>query len=53
MGTDGKTEGQMDRQTDVTNLILDFRNFANAPKTRTIHGFDDSTALKVCLTSAL
>ena len=24
--------GQPDRQTDVTKLMIDFRNFANAPK---------------------
>jgi len=25
-------EGQTDRLTDMTNLIVGFRNFANAPK---------------------
>jgi len=25
-------EGQRDRQTDMTNLIVTFRNYANAPK---------------------
>jgi len=28
----GRTDGRTDRQTDVTKLILAFRNFANAPK---------------------
>jgi len=30
--TDGKTDRQAGRQTDVTKLIVTFRNFANAPK---------------------
>ena len=28
----GKTEGHTERQTDMTKLIVTFRNFANAPK---------------------
>jgi len=26
-----RTDGRTDRQRDMTNLIVDFRNFANAP----------------------
>jgi Fe-S-cluster formation regulator IscX/YfhJ len=29
---DGRTDGQTARWTDMTNLIVAFRNFANAPK---------------------
>ena len=29
-----RTDGQTDRQTDITNLIVAFRNIANAPKTQ-------------------
>jgi len=29
---DGRTDGQTGRQTDMTKLILAFRNFVNAPK---------------------
>jgi hypothetical protein len=25
-------DGRIDRQTDMTNLLANFRNFANAPK---------------------
>jgi len=32
MPTDGQTEGRADRWTDMTKLIVTFRNFANAPK---------------------
>ena len=28
----GRTDGQTDRQTDMTKLIVAFRNFAKAPK---------------------
>jgi len=28
----GQTDGQADRQTDMTKLIVTFRNFVNAPK---------------------
>jgi len=28
----GRTDGQTERQTDMMKLIVDFRNFANAPK---------------------
>jgi len=27
-----RTDGRMDRQTDMTKLLVSFRNFANAPK---------------------
>jgi len=27
------TDGRMDRQTDMTNLLVTFLNFANMPKT--------------------
>ena len=30
--TDGRTDKREDRQTDMTKLIVAFRNFANAPK---------------------
>jgi hypothetical protein len=30
--TDGQTDGRTDRQTNVTKVIVAFRNFANAPK---------------------
>jgi len=30
--TDGRTEGRTGGQTDMTKLIIAFRNFANAPK---------------------
>jgi len=44
MRTDGRTDGQTDRQTDrqtdgqtdITKSIVDFHNFANAPKKRHI-----------------
>ena len=29
---DGRTGGRTEGQTDVTNLIVTYRNFANAPK---------------------
>jgi len=29
---DRRTDGQMDRRTDMTNLTVAFRNFANAPR---------------------
>jgi hypothetical protein len=29
---DERTDGRMDRQTDMTKLLVAFRNFANAPK---------------------
>ena len=29
---DKQVDGQTDRQTDMTKLIVAFRNFANAPK---------------------
>jgi hypothetical protein len=32
--TDRQTEGRSDRRTDVTEVIVAFRNFANAPKNR-------------------
>jgi hypothetical protein len=31
-GTDGRTDGRTGRQTDMTKLMVAFRNFANAPK---------------------
>jgi hypothetical protein len=31
--TDGRTDGQSERHTDMTKLIVGFRNFASAPKT--------------------
>jgi len=27
-------DGQMDKETDITNLTVSFRNFTNAPKNR-------------------
>ena len=30
--TDGPTDGQMERRTDMTKLIVSFRNFANSLK---------------------
>ena len=33
----GRTDGQTDRQTDMTKLIVTFRNIANAPKKRHIN----------------
>jgi hypothetical protein len=30
---DGRTDRQMDGRTDMTELIVAFRNFVNAPKT--------------------
>jgi hypothetical protein len=32
-GTDGRTDRRIDGQTDMTKLIVAFRNFANAPNT--------------------
>jgi hypothetical protein len=32
VGAEFYVEGQTDRQTDMTQLIVAFRNFANAPK---------------------
>ena len=32
MRTDGRTVGHTDRETDMTKLIVAFRNFSNAPK---------------------
>jgi hypothetical protein len=32
LGTEFHADEQTDRQTDMTNLIVAFRNFANAPK---------------------
>jgi len=32
MRADRQTEGRMDRQADTTKLIVDSRNFSNAPK---------------------
>jgi len=31
----GRTDGQLDKQRGMTNLIFAFRNFANAPKNTT------------------
>jgi len=31
-GTDGRTDRQVDRRTEMTKLIFAFRNSANAPK---------------------
>jgi len=31
---DGRTNGQVDRQTDTTKLIVAFRNFENVPKNK-------------------
>jgi len=31
---DGRTNGRMERQTDMTKLKVAFRSFANAPKNR-------------------
>ena len=31
--TDGRTDGRTDIQTDVMKSVVDFRNFANTPKT--------------------
>ena len=33
MQTNGRKDGQTDRQTDMMKLIAFFRNLANAPKT--------------------
>jgi len=33
VGTDGQKGGQADRQKDMTNLTVVFRNFAKAPET--------------------
>ena len=30
--TDGRTDGQIDRYTDMRKLLVAFRNFADAPK---------------------
>jgi hypothetical protein len=35
---DGRTDRLMDRRTDVTKLIVSFRNFANAPNKRYVIG---------------
>jgi len=34
---DGRIDGQTDRQTTMTQLIVYFRNFANAPKNGLLH----------------
>jgi len=34
MRTEGGTEGRTDRQTDMTKLIVAFRNFAKAPENK-------------------
>jgi hypothetical protein len=39
MRTDGRTDGQTKGQTDVTKLIVAFRNFANAPNKHKIVDF--------------
>jgi len=47
MRMDGWTDRQMDERTDMTKVILAFRNFANAPKslfekeTRPEYAFDE------------
>jgi hypothetical protein len=33
MRTNGRTDGRMDEQTDMTNLTVAFRNFLDAQKT--------------------
>jgi len=33
--SEGQSHGQSDRQTDMTELIIAFRNFANEPKKAT------------------
>ena len=38
----GQTEGQTDRQTDMTKLTVAFSNFANAPKTMNGSEVDNS-----------
>jgi hypothetical protein len=32
MGTDGRTDVEIDRRTDIANLIVTFRNFVSALK---------------------
>ena len=34
--TDRRTNGRMNRQTDTTEVIVAFRNFANAPENQLI-----------------
>jgi len=34
-----RTDGQTDRQTDMTELIIAFGNFANSPKRVVIDGY--------------
>ena len=43
-------DGRMARQTDMTKLIVAVRNFANAPKTRTLTEYPNSqhAAIKIC-----
>jgi hypothetical protein len=35
--TDVRTSGLTDRQTDMTKLIVAFRNFANTPKKQSVN----------------
>jgi len=39
MRTDGWTDIQKNRQTDMTKLIVALRNYVNAPEQGTIHKF--------------
>ena len=34
MGTDGRTDGHVKGQTDMTKLVVIFQNFGNVPKNR-------------------
>jgi hypothetical protein len=34
--TDRRSDRQIDRRTDMTKLIVDFRNFANTPKNESL-----------------
>ena len=44
--TDGRTDGGMGGQTDMTKLIVAFRNFANAPKMTKLFGWLDRFAVR-------
>jgi hypothetical protein len=44
----GRTDGRMERQTDMTKLIVAFRSFANAPKNLLFENIDKTVIAEFC-----
>jgi hypothetical protein len=48
----GRTEGRLDRQTDMKKVIVAFRNFANAPKKRNLDECDNWPSENIRITTS-